>query len=128
MGTHRTVRIVGSAVLGAVLGAAGLAAVRWGQQTGDRVCESSPDEFCLTLYPFEGMALWLALTLVGFWIGLWALRVRPLGLSVPACVLTGVLVQMVWAQYVGLGWSGPHAAVCAAGPALLAAVLPARRG
>ncbi|MFF3765363.1 hypothetical protein ACFYYR_14920 [Streptomyces sp. NPDC001922] len=118
-----SLRVLGSAALGAVVAAAGLAANRWGDAANRRVCDSAPGEFCLTLYPFEGMAAWLLLTLLGFWIGLWALGIRPLALSVLLCSMANVGVQLTWATCMGLAWSWPHSAVNAVGPALLSAAL-----
>ncbi|MFI9237610.1 hypothetical protein [Streptomyces sp. NPDC053079] len=114
--------VVGAALVGAAVGAAGLEILRRAEEAESRVCEKDPLQGCLTLYPLMGIAGWIAVALAGFVILLWALRVRPLAGAVAACTALSLCTMMLWAEVGGLARSWLFYLMSTAGPALVVAL------
>ncbi|MEU7137641.1 hypothetical protein [Streptomyces sp. NPDC046261] len=114
--------VVGAALGGAAIGAAGLEILRRADEAEARVCRKDPLEGCLTLYPLIGIAGWIAVALAGLLILLWVLRVRPLAGAVAACMALSLCTMMLWAEVGELARSWLFYVMSAAGPALVSAL------
>ncbi|MCX5410155.1 hypothetical protein OHA37_00010 [Streptomyces sp. NBC_00335] len=77
--------VLGSALTGAVTGWMGLALWQWADAADARACEESTS-ICFTAFPFIGIGLWAFLAVLMFAVALGLLGVRPLKVTVPACV------------------------------------------